>query len=50
MPDVNGATMNGGLPNIISTNFATTSTITVATASYVGTATDYTIINVGVFR
>jgi hypothetical protein len=50
MPDVNGATMNGGLPNIMSTNFATTSTITVSTASYVGTATDYTIINVGVFR
>jgi hypothetical protein len=50
MPDVNGATMNGGLPNIMSTSFATTSTITVATATYLGSAADYTIINVGVFR
>ena len=48
--DVNGATTYGGNPNLFGTNIASTSTVTINTATYLGAAADYTFVAVSVFR
>ena len=50
MTDVNGSATFGGQPNLQSAVFASTSTITVNTATYLGAAADYSTVSVSVFR
>jgi hypothetical protein len=50
LTDVNGATTYGGNPNLLGTNIASTSTVTINTATYLGVAADYTFVALTVFR
>ena len=50
LTDVNGATTYGGNPNLFGTTIASTSTVTISTATYLGAAADYTFVALTVFR